>query len=585
MAEQRIQVAELHAHVELAAVPLPRGVVPGDVGDGVRAQERPALAVMEHFADEAVGAAGDGQQRLQQTLERLALVFVFYKERQGAADGFQHAVLPVERVLRMLHLGHVRGEAVPEHRPVRLALGYRLHVEPAHAGPGQMHAIGMPDGGQVPRRHPQRLLQRRPVSRINPLEQDAGVLAQHLRVQFEQVVGRIVDVGELAAAVDPQAGLVDQPGQAGRDLADEMQLVRYLGRCGLLGCHVHHHAEIGFRHTRHRKTSNGRAKPARAAIRVQPPEVIVAFVPRLARGQPFGYVIGMDQVAPMQLFLGRRRRTPGQARQPRRPGHLVFAPGTDPVPHVGQALHDRMHRHLPLQLLVGPLEGLLGFVQIGDVLQKCQQQGFLAIVQDRAAHPDPAKADVDEAERELDAAVAQLVEVLPPLVGRRPMPQIDGRAPQRVLAAHAGQPQPGVVDRQQAAITEPADAGRHRRRQEQGFPRQRGVRRRGGGRKGGRLGHQRAVRSCGQTDGQAGHLSPSSHDAAISRHRCGISARNRRLPHEDFHGWRAMPCPIRERRGPALPERASGAGTCQNWLFTMRRTDRRLSSSGSLSIA
>ena len=70
-AEKRVQVAENHSRLLVLVVELTGGVIPRDVGDGVRLQVRITLLVIEHLADETVFALRVVENFGEQAVEHL----------------------------------------------------------------------------------------------------------------------------------------------------------------------------------------------------------------------------------------------------------------------------------------------------------------------------------------------------------------------------------------------------------------------------------------------------------------------------------------------------------------------------------
>ena len=68
-AEQRVEVVEQHAGLRMPRHGGAGGVVPADVGQGVTAQVGLVLRVVQHLGDQAVAAAGQLQEILQQGVE------------------------------------------------------------------------------------------------------------------------------------------------------------------------------------------------------------------------------------------------------------------------------------------------------------------------------------------------------------------------------------------------------------------------------------------------------------------------------------------------------------------------------------
>ncbi|MCY1537442.1 hypothetical protein D9M68_729370 [compost metagenome] len=88
VAEQGLEVAELHARIDLRVVQAPRGFVPGDVGDGVGLEVGLLAHVVQHFAHKTVTTARHAQQRSQQAFERLPLVIGLDERRLCLLHGF-----------------------------------------------------------------------------------------------------------------------------------------------------------------------------------------------------------------------------------------------------------------------------------------------------------------------------------------------------------------------------------------------------------------------------------------------------------------------------------------------------------------
>ena len=126
-------------------------------------------------------------------------------------------------LFRLLPLGDIGDEAVPEHRAVGLALRHRVAVKRAGRAVGKLDPILILPGGQGPRRLQDRLDNALAVVWVEVRKNFRRVVLNLLRRDTVDFFDGLAGKREAGGSIGAQAILVDDPGDAARDFQDAVQ--------------------------------------------------------------------------------------------------------------------------------------------------------------------------------------------------------------------------------------------------------------------------------------------------------------------------------------------------------------------------